>query len=226
MNFFAENLQVFKKVCLPIFALVVLSSNIDQYLNLHIENALRDPNGAQQQVYWLGFLSIISSVVFPVLLITVALYALNTLTGWTQTLGEFMEKNLNQVFIETLRSWGKTLLWSLLLILPGVWKYIEYSLVPLVVTSSKPYEEGKEDALQRSAQIVRKNWFKILAVFVFFHLFVPVTLSALFDAYRLIWKTPMASLALSALDTYLLILSTQILFNIFRSEVRKHDAHV
>ncbi|KHD87065.1 MAG: hypothetical protein OM95_16535 [Bdellovibrio sp. ArHS] len=226
MNFFAENLQVFKKVCLPLFALVVLSSNIDQYLNLHIENALRDPHGAQQQVYWLGFLSIISSVVFPVLLITLALYALNTLTGWNKTLGEFMEKNLNQVFIETLRSWGKTLLWSLLLILPGLWKYIEYSLVPLVVTSSERYDQGKEDALQRSAQIVRRNWPKVLGVFVLFHLFIPVVLSALFDAYRLIWKTPVASLTLSALDTYLLVLSTQILFNIFRSEVRKHDAHV
>lgn len=226
MNFFAENLQVFKKVFLPLFALVVLSSNIDQYLNLHIENALRDPNGAQNQVYFFGFLSIISSILFPVILTAVALYSLNTLTGWTKSLGEFLGKNLNQIYIETLRSWGKTLLWSLLFILPGVWKFLEYSLVPLVVTSSQKYDEGKEDALKKSASIVRHNWGKILGVFLLFHLFIPVILSSFFDSYRLIWKTPVASLVLSALDTYLLLVSTHILFNIYRSEVRKHDAHV
>ncbi|WP_374028742.1 hypothetical protein [Bdellovibrio bacteriovorus] len=226
MKFFAENLQVFKKVFLPLFVLVVLSSNIDQYLNLHIESALRDPNGAQQQVYLWGFLSIISSIVFPVLLMTVALYALNTLVGFADGLESFLGKNLNQVAIETLRSWGKTLLWSLLFILPGVWKYIEYSLVPLVVTTSKRYDEGKEDALQKSSQIVRRNFGKVFGVFVLFHLFLPVLLSGLFDSYRLVWKTPLASLVLSALDTYLLLVSTHILFNIFRSEVRKHDAHV
>lgn len=226
MNFFAENLQVFKKVFLPLFALVVLSTNIDQYLNLHIENALRDPQGAQQQVYMWGFLSIISSILFPVLLMSVALYALNTQIGWTKSLEEFLKKNLNQIYIETLRSWGKTLLWSLLLILPGLWKYVEYSLVPFVVTSSARYDEGKEDALQRSAQIVRHHWGKVLGVMIFFHLFIPLVLTALFDSYRLIWKTPLQSLSLSALDTYLLLVSTHILFNIFRSEVRRHDAHV
>lgn len=226
MNFFAENLRVFKKVFLPLFALVVLSSNIDQYLNLHIENALRDPQGAQGQVYFFGFLSILTSIIFPVLLVSVALYALNTMTGWTASLKDFLSKYLNQMFIETLRSWGKTLLWSLLLILPGLWKFIEYSLVPLVVTSSQRYDEGREDALQRSAQIVRHHWGKVLGVFLLFHLFVPVVLSAFFDSYRLLWKTPIQSLVLSALDTYLLLVSTHILFNIFRSEVRKHDAHV
>lgn len=226
MKFFAENLQVFKKVFLPVFALVVLSSNIDQYLNLHIENALRDPNGAQQQVYLFGFLSIISSIIFPVIIMTMALYALNTLTGWTRSMESFFGKNLNQIYIETLRSWGKTLLWSLLFIIPGVWKFIEYSLVPLVVTSSQKYDEGKEDALKRSATIVRRHWFKVLGVFILFHLFIPVLLSAFFDSYRLIWKTPFASLVLSALDTYIVLISTHILFNIFRSEVRKHDAHV
>ncbi|HEY1079190.1 MAG TPA: hypothetical protein VGE46_03800 [Bdellovibrio sp.] len=226
MNFFAENLQVFKKVFLPLFALVVLSSNIDQYLNLHIENALRDPMGAQSEVYLFGFISLIFSVIFPVILTCITLYALNTRTGWTASLGDFLGKHLNQVFIETLRSWGKSLLWSLLLILPGIWKYIQYSLVPFVVTSSQQYDEGREDALKKSATIVRRHWVSILFVLVFFHLILPLVVTTLFDAYRLVWKTPLQSLALSGLDTYLFIISTHILFNIFRSEVKNHESHV
>jgi hypothetical protein len=76
VKFFSKNLQVFKKVAFPLFALVVLSNNIDQYLNLKVEDALRDPLGATQQVYWYGFMSIISSIIFPVLLMTTALFAM------------------------------------------------------------------------------------------------------------------------------------------------------
>lgn len=226
MNFFAENLKVFKKVFLPLFALVILSSNIDQYLNLKMENALRDPAGVQSQVIYYGFFSILSSILFPVLLMSIILYALNNLQDIEKSLEDFWSKNLNQMYIETLRSWGKTLLWSLLFILPGIWKYIELSLVPFVVTSSKDYDEGKVDALKASARIVRRHWFKVLGLLVLFHLFIPGILASIFDAYRLIWKTPLQSLLLSALDTYLLLISTHILFNIFRSEVRRHDAHV
>ncbi|ASD63899.1 hypothetical protein [Bdellovibrio bacteriovorus] len=226
MNFFAENLKVFKKVFLPLFALVVLSSNIDQYLNLKMETALRDPLGVQAQVIYYGFFSILSSILFPVLLVSIALYALNNLDSSTKTLQDFWAKNLNQMYIETLRAWGKTLQWTLLLILPGIWKYVELSMVPFVVTSSPQYDEGKVDALKGSALIVRRRWFVILAILILFHLFIPGVLTTVFDAYRLIWKTPLQSLLLSALDTYLLLVSTHILFNIFRSEVRRHDAHV
>ncbi len=226
MKFFAESLQVFKKVFIPLFLLVVVSTSIDQYLNLYIENALQDPMGAQQQVYFFGFLSLISAVVFPTLLVTTALYALNLQIGWTQSLGPFLKKNLNQVYIENLRAWGKTLLWALLFILPGIWKYIQYTMVPLVVTSSQKYDSGAEDALAASSKIVRHNWFKILLILFTFQIFVPLVLASVFSSYRLIWKTPAQSLALSALDTYLLLFSTHLLFIIFRNEVRKHDAHV
>ena len=163
-------------------------------------------------------------MIFPVLLIATALFALSTIAD--VALGDFFKKYLNQIFIESLRAWGKTLLWSLLLVLPGVWKNLELSLVPFVVTSSEKYDEGKLDALKASTIVFRRHWFKILAVLFIFHLFVPLILTSLFDSYRLIWKTPIASLLLSLLDTYLILVSTQLLFNIFQNEVRKHESHV
>ncbi|WP_277579748.1 DUF975 family protein [Bdellovibrio svalbardensis] len=225
VNFFAENLKVFKKAALPLFALVVVSNNIDQYLNMQVETALQNPMGANGQVYFFGFLSIVSSVIFPVLLATTALYAMVNTKPW-ESLMAFFGKFLNQVFIESLRAWGKTLLWSLLFIIPGIWKYLELSLVPFVVTSSESYEAGKIDALQASSYVFRKHWFKILGILFCFHLFLPLILTSFFDSYRLLWKTPLASLFLSLLDTYLILISTQLLFNVFQSEVSKHDSHV
>lgn len=227
MNFFTENLKVFKKIFIPLFALVVLSSNIDQYLNMQMEMALRNPDGAQGLVYWYGFFSLLSSVVFPVILMSFALFAFKPLHDFSNTLGAFIQKYLNQMFIETLRTWGKTLLWSLFLILPGIWKYLELSLVPLVVTFSKNYDEGHVDALKLSSQIFRRRWVKITALFLVFHVMTPLLLSVFFDAYRLIWKTPLSSLILSALDTYLLLISTHLLFIIFKNEVNQNDpSHV
>lgn len=226
MNFFAENLKVFKKVFVPLFALVIVSSNIEQYLNLEMEGALRSPLGMQPEVYLFGFLSIITSIIFPVILTTTCLYALLNWNELSDNLGAFLKKHLNQMYIETLRSWGKSLLWSLLLVIPGLWKFLMYSMVPYVVTGSKVYDEGKIDALNASTEIVKRHWFKVLVVFFVFHIFLPVLLSTLFDSYRVLWKTPITSLILSGLDTYMLLLSTHILFIIFRSEVRRHDSHV
>ncbi|QDK37614.1 hypothetical protein DOE51_08465 [Bdellovibrio sp. NC01] len=226
MNFFAENLKVFKKAALPLFVLVIVSNNIDQYLNIQVEQALQNPLGAINQVYFFGFLSIISSIIFPVLLITTALYAMSKAQQHWENITTFFGRYLNQVFIETLRSWGKILGWSLLFILPGVWKYVELIFVPFVVTSSVSYENGEIDALKASSHVFRRHWFKAIAILFIFHLFIPLILTSIFDSYRLIWKTPIASLALSLLDTYLLLVSTQLLFNVFQSEVRKHDSHV
>ncbi|HEX7673974.1 MAG TPA: hypothetical protein VF412_07380 [Bdellovibrio sp.] len=225
MNFFAENLKVFKKAALPLFVLVVVSNNIDQYLNMEVETALQNPLGASSQVYFFGFLSIVSSVIFPVLLMSTALFALaKTESGKSLTI--FLGHYINQIFIETLRAWGKTLMWSLLFIVPGIWKYLELILVPFVVTSSDRYNAGEVDALKASSYVFRQHWFKILGIIIFFHLFIPLVLTSFFDSYRLIWKTPIASLVLSLIDTYIILVSTQLLFNVFQSEVRKHDSHV
>lgn len=226
MNFFTENLQAFKKIALPLFTLAILSNNVDQYLNIQVEEALRNPSGIQKSILIYGFLLIFFNIVFPVLMTTLALFSLFSLKSKAMSLSGFIDKHLNQLFIETLRAWGKTLLWSMVFLLPGIWKYLHYSLVPFVVAGSPLYREGRVDALQASTSIVSKHRVKVLGIFILFHLFIPIVLSALFDAYRLIWKTPLASLLLSLLDTYLLIISTHLLFKIFTSEVKQDDSYV
>jgi hypothetical protein len=207
--------------------LTALYTNLDQYINMNLENTLRAMDGTQRATYFWGALSFFLNLLFPLLLLTLALYFFNKiLASSLEEAGGFFKKNLPQLCIESLRAWGKILLWSLLLILPGIWKYIQYILVPVIVTSSKSYDEGRVDALELSSQVVKKHWFLILGFLFFFNLFIPLFFTSLFDSYRLIWKTPLSSLILSALETYFFILSTHILYNIFRSEVSSHVTHV
>lgn len=226
MHFFKENLLVFKKVFIPLLCLMIFSSALEQYLNSLLESSMGDPNGAQNTVYFLGFISVTTSILFPGIIITTVLYALTSLKGWPITLGSFLKRNLNQVYIEMMRSWGKTLFWSLFLVIPGVIKFIQFTFVPFVVSSNlREYEEGELDALKTSAKIVNRRWISIVGVLIVFYLLLPLVLTSLFSAYRILWQTPLLSLGLSILDTYLLILSTHILYNIFRNEVA-HVTHV
>jgi len=221
VNFFARNLQIFKRIGLPLFVLSLIYTSIDQLLTINIDDALKSPNGPVNVVWFYGFISLIFGIVFPILGILVVIYGAKTPDANEKGLVHFIGRHLNQLSIEILRSWGKTLLWSMLLILPGVWKYIEYTMIPFVVTLSKPYDRGEEDALAASSQVVKHRLLKISAILFVFHLFLPSVLTVFFDEYRLVWHTPVAALALNFVDVYLFILSTQLLMTVFEQEIQE-----
>lgn len=195
---------------------------------MHLEDALRSPQGAQNSMYLYGALSLALNLFFPLILLAICLFFLNQiLRSQTMDFVTFLEKKFSHLIIETLRSWGKILIWSLLFILPGVWKYMQYLFVPFVVTSDWQYEQGQVDALERSKGLFGQNKGRIFLFLFLFNIFIPIVATGLFNSYRLIWKTPAESLVLSAFDAYVLILSTHVLFNIFRKEVTSYDvAHV
>jgi hypothetical protein len=227
VSFFTENLRVFKKIILPLFALQVVAGIVEQYLNQNMEMALSSPTGGERQIFLFGFFSILSSLSFPVLISSLGLFAVSSLSQPELNLGLFFKKHLNQIFIETLRAWGSITRWSLLLILPGLWKYIEYIFVPFVVTLSPSYEAGQVDALKKSVELVRRNIFKVVGIILVFQLFVPLIFSSLFDAYRIVWKTPLPSLGLSLVESYFVLFSIHILYIVFKNQGAQYDgSHV
>lgn len=229
MSFFARNLQIFQRIGLPLFVLTLIYTSVDQLLTINIDAALKDPSGALGFVWIYGFFSLIFGIIFPILGILVVVYGAKTPNPSENDLVEFIQKNFNQMSIEILRSWGKTLLWSLLLILPGIWKYIEYTMIPFVVTLSPAYQRGEQDALKASTQIVRHHVLKVCAILLVFHLLLPSFLTVFFDDYRLIWQTPLPALLLGFVDVYLFIFSTQLLINLFESEIQEKphaESHV
>jgi hypothetical protein len=231
VNFFALNLKAFRKVGLLLFLIGVLSSQIDQSISSQVEEALRNPQGLNSAVYIYGFLSLIFSLFFPLILILLCLWALKpTASAMTERatrrqVSHFFKHNFPQLVIETLRSWGKILLWSLLFIIPGVIKYVVYVLVPFIVATSPAYDRGELDALQTSTRLVKKHAWEILALIFVFHLTIPLILTVFFDEYRLMNQTPIASLALSLLDAYLFLISTQCFLWVIQKSPEIHEIY-
>jgi hypothetical protein len=225
VNFFARNLLIFKRIGLPLFVLTLIYTSLDQLLTINTEAALRSPNGASAWMWAYGFASLIIGIIFPILGVLVVIYGAQTSEGSESKLWDYVQHHLNQLSIEILRSWGKTLMWSLLFILPGFWKYLEYTMIPFVVVMSKAYERGDEDSLVASTRLVRSKMLKILAIILVFHLIFPSILTVLFDEYRLVWHTPVAALALTLIDVYLFIFSTQLLIGVFESQNPQETSH-
>lgn len=230
MNFFARNFQIFKRIGLPLYVLTLIYTSLDQLLTINTEAAMRNPNGGTTWIWVYGFSSLIVGIIFPILGILVVLYGAKAPDANEKGLWQFIQHHMNQLSIEILRSWGKTLMWSLLFILPALWKYLEYTMIPFIVTMSKKYDRGEEDALDSSAHMVRQHLLKVSAILLVFHLIFPSILTVLFDEYRLVWHTPVSALVLTLVDVYLFIFSTQLLLGVFESqnqqEVPNAAAHV
>jgi hypothetical protein len=131
---------------------------MDQYLTKQVENLISSKDGLSNMIWVWGGLSVLSAILFPLLISIFCAYFFITST---KSLNEFVEDNFELSLIETLRAWGKTFLWSFVFLLPGVFKYINYILTPFVVMFSKKYKRGEVDALEYSTLISKKFFWSI-----------------------------------------------------------------
>lgn len=145
-----------------------------------------------------GTLSLLSAIFFPMLF--AVLCSFNIVKN-PPNLADYFEDNIELSMIETLRSWGKSFLWSLLFILPGIAKFILYTLTPYVVLFSKKYKEGAVDALQYSSLICKNNLSKVNWWLTVFYVFIPIALYAIGEPYRLLREHPFAGTFIVFLKT-------------------------
>ncbi len=221
MTFFAGNLKAFKKIFLLLFVATFLTNELDQVISQQVENAIRSPTGVTNAVYIYGFLSLLTGLFFPALLGLLCLFGLSEDSFSWGHLKNYFRKYLNIFMIETLRSWGKILQGSLLLIVPGLIRYFSLVLVPFVVTQSKVYDRGEVDALELSSRLVRKSFWKIFFLVLLFHFFIPLIFTSFFDEYRVFLQTPVVCLLLTLLDAYIFLIGTQCFLWVFQKSTRE-----
>lgn len=77
----------------------------------------------------------------------------------------FSQRHMMALTTESLRSLAVVLMWSLLLIIPGLFKYLRYSFVPYVVVADAEYQNGKRDALEYSNALVKGYTLQIFVIF-------------------------------------------------------------
>lgn len=214
---FRETLRILKTAGLPAFLTLVVSAVVDQDLNNRLEVLLTSDDGGGSALWMLASASFVSGLVFPLIVTTCCLFGLIQARGGGEDGPHFIGRTFQQLAIETLRAWGSTLRWGLLLIIPGFIRIFTLVFVPFVVCLHGPYDRGEADALKTSARYVRRRLFATAGTVALFHLIIPLVLTDLLDPWRSYQRTPGAAALCSLLDLFLAVLATQILFRLFES---------
>lgn len=187
-NLSVKLLNVLKSVGIALFLITVIGVGLDQLITVKMENLLMNPQGTSQFIWILGLASLLLNLTYPLLFLLVALSGFSN-----QKVGSFVGRNWNQTMIEEMRVWGKSMLWSLVFIIPGLVQFLRLVFVPFIVTMDPKYAEGSVDALEKSKQLSRGKIGRILALFIAFSIVIPMLFTSV-DEYKLLWKTPLSGL--------------------------------
>jgi len=79
----------------------------------------------------------------------------------------FLKKRFHQTFIEYIRAFTSTGIYTLFLIIPGFLRWIQLVFVSLISAFDPQYQEGKKDALKESARLVQGVWIPLLLLLLF-----------------------------------------------------------
>lgn len=194
--------RAFWKVFLLIFSAVLISTYVDQLLNRQIDSIIRSPQGLSNSIWFWGACSLLSSLFFP---LVISLFCSQTLANAHGSYRKIFSNKFELAVIETLRSWGKTFLWCFVFILPGLYFFAFYILVPYIVYFSKKYEAGEVDALKYAVQLGRKFFWRLQWWLTVFYFCIPFATSTLFDEYKLFNVHPTAAIFCVLLETVIIL---------------------
>lgn len=204
--------NTFKPGFLLVFAALFVATLTDQLLNKQIESLIQSPQGLSNSIWFWGALSLVSSMLFPLL---TSFLCVHTLAGVNSNPNQLLQKKFELGLIETLRAWGMSFLWCFLFIIPGLIQYTYYLMTPFVVMFSKKYERGEVDALDYSKQISKKFWGKLNFWLFVFYMVLPLTISSILDEYLLFRLHPVTALLAVLLETFIYFLFHFVVLNLF-----------
>jgi hypothetical protein len=211
-----ERIIRLKLFLIPILLFFWISSIFEHFLMGKIERLINSSDPSTLFLIGFGALHLINGILFPTLVTLLALTPIrNARKPDAASIYEIEPSPAQQLFIETLRSWGKTIWWFFALILPGLYKFIAYSFVPHVVFLDPNYDCGAVDALDASEKQFRKRYFVTTFVFVVFYFVFPIMLSSFLDSYKDFNDTPMLALLVSAFNGLLSLLAFLLLAEIY-----------
>lgn len=213
---------------LPLYSAVVLSLIIDQSLNQKIESILRSPDGFSHSVWIWGGLSLISSLIFPVLFtLSSCFFITEKIKGLAVSqFPVFLKRHFEMTLLESIRAWAHMFLWFFVLFFPMVYKFVSYTMTPFLVVYSPAYARGEMNALKISETITKEFFVKLFLLLICFYVILPAAGTLIFDQYKVFRNYPIGALALAGLDTFFIFtIHFFILKMFFNSSYFKGDSH-
>lgn len=210
---------LFSKTGLSLAAVFTATTLLDQTLSDLVQSELMNPKGTSGLIWVYGILSFITGILGPVAVSFLALCA------WrlpSQNIKDAAGAHLSYLIKEEIRVLGKSIVWSLLLIIPGLIRFFLSAFVPYVVMLDQKYQLGQVDALNTSSQFVKKVWGRLLGLFVVFGVLIPLLMTA-FDEWRPLLRQPATGMMLLFVELTLLVIFQWL---ILKTWERAHEPHV
>jgi hypothetical protein len=167
---------------------------LDQWVTQTVQAQLFSESVNEGLLWCLVALSLLINFIFPLVMLVVVFSALHQSVG--------LMDHIKYLIIEQMRAWGKSALWTLAFIIPGLVKMVHFLFVPLVVLSDSAYQKGSADALIQSQKLSRKVFWSLGLALIFFMIVLPLVMSPL-NEYKQFVSSPLTALPLSALETLL-----------------------
>lgn len=186
---------------------------LDQYITVQIDGLVKSTDGVGTTIWFWAAFSVLIGLLFPIIITLACSYSLAFMTS--RGFGTFFSQKFELTLLETLRSWGKVFLWTLVFVIPGLIKAINYLFVSFVVAFSQGYERGEVDALNKSSEIAKHVWWKLLFYFAVFFVLLPLLITGAFDEYTSLQAHPITGLIFVAIDSALYLLYSYFILNLF-----------
>ena len=124
--------------------------------------------GMDNMVVMMANLSIVMVSLVQGFVITIALFYTIQKHHHPETppLFAFLSRAAVPLILEGLRAFAQVLMFLLLLIIPGIFKYVRFYFVPLVVLFDSEYDHGSVDALEKSNALVKGITFPLFLILV------------------------------------------------------------
>ena len=206
MTFSSRFLQILKRSGLLLLLLMVAGNYLEQLLTNQLENELQSMSGASGMIWVYGALSVAISLIEPAVVVILAIAALSP-----EPLLQNLKQQWSPVFRESMRASGIAVAWGLLLILPGLVRFIQFSFVPFIVMRDPAYAAGKIDVLKVSTKLVNRRFLPVLFLVILFTAVIPF-LSTLLDEWTVFSDHPITAIALSGIDVLASVLSFLLIF--------------
>jgi hypothetical protein len=126
-----------------------------------------------------------------------------------------MSSRLIDLIRETLKAIGSASLWMYVFIVPGLMRWVQYSLLPFVVFLNPEYQSGEREALSLSRQLIKTKAFRFYGVWLFFNLLIPLLLSFFTADWESFRQTPISATILSFAEGLIFWFWMLILWHIF-----------
>lgn len=209
------HIKELKLFLVPVLLFFWISSIFEHFLIRKIETFVNsaDPNTLSLIGY--GSLHLLNGILFPTLVTLLALARIRNIQMHPQQPYAIDGSASEQLFIETLRSWGKTIWWFFAFVIPGLYKYLAYAYVPHVVFLNPAYNNGTIDALAASEVQFNKRRWESIFIFLTFYFIFPIMLSSFLDSYKNFNETPLLALLVSAFNGFLGLFAFLLLAEIY-----------